>query len=72
MKSETITSGLGIPDEFAEKSDEIVKNRLESNDKVSDLLIDVANDVREESFGDCDSNLSDYEKKLIFSALMLE
>jgi hypothetical protein len=67
MSSETVMGGLGIPDEFATKSDEIVINRLKSNERVSDLLIDVANDVREESFGDCDTNLSDYEKKLIFS-----
>jgi hypothetical protein len=67
MASETVMGGLGIPDEFATKSDEIVANRMKSNDKISDLLIDVANDVRQESFGDCDTNLSEYEKKLIFS-----
>jgi len=67
MASDTITEGLGIPDEFHEKGERIVKNALSSNSTISDLLIEVANGVRDESFGEFNEEISEYEKKLIYS-----
>lgn len=67
----TITGGLGIPDSFAEKADEIVHESLKQNETISDALIQIAKEVREDSLGECDASVSDYEKRLIFSGFVL-
>lgn len=70
MTSDTITGGLGIPDEFHEKGETIVKNALPSNSSISDFIIAVTKEVREESLGECNVEISEYEKKLIYSGFI--
>lgn len=70
MSKETVSGGMGIPDEFFEKALEIVKESISSSSKVSDLLLSVAKEVREEHLGEIKEELSMYEKKLILSGFI--
>jgi len=72
MKSETtITEGLQIDDSFSEKADRIISRNLNEKNLISDIIIAAANEIREESFGECNVELSEYEKKLFFSGFVL-
>lgn len=67
----TITGGLGIPDSFAEKAEDVVLDSLKKHDTLSDALIQIAKDIREDSLGECDASVSDYEKRLIFAGFVV-
>jgi hypothetical protein len=72
MKSETtITEGLEIPDSFCETAENIISKNLNEKNSISDVIIAAAKEVREESFGECNVELSEYEKKLFFSGFVL-
>ena len=72
MKNETtITEGLQIDDLFCEKVDRIISRNLNKKNLISEVIIASANEIREESFGECNVELSGYEKKLFFSGFVL-
>jgi hypothetical protein len=72
MKNETtITEGLQIDDLFCEKVDMIISRNLNEKNLISEVIIASANEIREESFGECNVELSEYEKKLFFSGFVL-
>lgn len=65
-KTETITEGLGIEEKFFETGQEMVKKFWGSTETVSDLLNNLAKEVRDEVLGsDIESSITSYEKKLI-------
>jgi|688.fasta_scaffold217031_4 hypothetical protein len=70
-KDITITEGLGITDESFETSLSIASNSINSNNLISDAMIETALNVREGELGECNTNLSNYEKKLVLTGFLL-
>lgn len=70
-KDITITEGLGITDEYFETSLSIASNSINSNNLISDAMIETALNVREGELGECNTNLSNYEKKLVLTGFLL-
>lgn len=66
-KEVTITEGLGLNDSIFDALKDVCKERLIESNTISDALECIAEDVRDESFGESTSRVSDYEKKLILS-----
>jgi hypothetical protein len=67
----TITEGLGITDESFETSLSIASDSINSNDLISDAIIETALNVREDELGECNTDLSNYEKKLVLTGFLL-
>lgn len=61
----TITGGLGLEEKFFEEGQEMVKKAYMRTDTVSDMLEELAKEVRDESLGEIDALITSYEKKLI-------
>jgi hypothetical protein len=70
-KKETITQSLGLPDEFADESFEILNRLRNAHNGIADLLIASAEEVRESTLGKIDSPLTEYEKKLLMIGFFL-
>ena len=70
-ENETITGGLGIKEEYFDIAKERVLKKLKDLDTVSDALESVAEEVRDEEFGDSNFRVSEYEKKLILSGFIM-
>ena len=70
-KETTITGGLKIPDSFCDIAENIIAKNLNEKNSVSDIILASAKSVREEALGECDIELSEYEKKLFFSGFVL-
>jgi len=71
-KNQTITGGLGISDEgYFDKTTSRVKKKLQDLDTISDALESVAEEVRDEEFGESNLRVSEYEKKLILSGFIM-
>ena len=69
---ETITEGLGIGDDkYFDLTRERVTKKLESLKTLSDVLEQVAEEVRDEEFGESNFRISQYEKKLMLSGFMV-
>jgi hypothetical protein len=66
-KEQTITEGLGLSESIFEILKDVCQQRLKENNTISDALECIAEDVREEAFGEATARVSDYEKKLILS-----
>jgi len=70
--NETITGGLGIQDEkYFDAARERVVSKLKDLDTISEALEAVAEEVRDEEFGESNLRVSDYEKKLILSGFIM-
>ena len=69
--NETITGGLGIQEGYFEASRERVLKKLKDLDTVSEALEAVAEEVRDEVFGESNLRVSDYEKKLILTGFIM-
>ena len=61
----TITAGMGLPNDFCESSQDLIIKSMKATNYLSDGLIEIAKSVREECLGECDIELSEYERKLI-------
>jgi hypothetical protein len=70
-KNETITEGLGIRKGYFEVAQERVIKKLKDLDTISDALEAVAEEIRDEEFGESNLRVSDYEKKLILSGFIM-
>ena len=70
-ENETITGGLGIKEEYFDIAKDRVIKKLKDLDTVSDALESVAEEVRDEEFGDSNFRVSEYEKKLILSGFIM-
>lgn len=71
-QNETITGGLGIKDEkYFDVSKDRVLAKLKELDTISEALEAVAEEVRDEEFGESNLRVSEYEKKLILSGFIM-
>jgi hypothetical protein len=70
-KNQTITGGLGIREGYFEVAQERVVKKLKDLDTISDALEAVAEEIRDEEFGESNLRVSDYEKKLILSGFIM-
>ncbi len=68
---DTITGGLGIPDDFCQIAEQTIDESMSNNETVSDAIIEAIKKIREDEFGECHVNLSPYEKKLFFAGFVL-
>ena len=66
--NETIYEGLELPKEWEEKNSNLILKAIKKNERISDVMIEHIANVRNEEFGDnaC-NNVTDYEKKLLWS-----
>lgn len=62
----TITGGLGLEEKFFEEGQNMVKEAYMRTDTVSEMLEELAKDVRDESLGKMEAPITSYEKKLVF------
>lgn len=65
MSKETITSALGLSDEWYSDKVKDVRNNWDSHEKVSDVILSEAEDLRMQTLGEVNLKLSDYELKLV-------
>lgn len=65
MAKDTISSALGLSDEWFDNKVKSVSVSCIRFDKVSDVIISEAEELRTESLGEVDFKLSDYELKLV-------
>ena len=70
-KNQTITGGLGIQEGYFEAAQERVVKKLKDLDTISDALEAVAEEIRDEEFGESNLRVSDYEKKLILTGFIM-
>lgn len=69
--NETITGGLGIREEYFETASNRAKKKLQDLDTISEALEAVAEEIRDEEFGESNLRVSDYEKKLVLSGFIM-
>jgi hypothetical protein len=70
-KDSTITSGLGLDEEYFDSLLETVHKNWSSSETLSDLMIVSASDIKFEEFEVRDSKLSAYEKKLVLLGMVI-
>lgn len=71
-KTKSITEGLGIETHYFENCKDIALEQWNKNETISDALLGLIEDVRDESFGIIpEKNISSYEKKLILAGFFL-
>ena len=70
-KTETVTEGLGLKDDFYKEAEEIVKENLEKYDTISGALAATAAEVRDGELGEVDIKITAYEKKLILAGFVM-
>lgn len=61
----TITGGLGLEAKFFEEGQKMVQQAYMRTDTVSDMLEELAKEVRDESLGEMEAPITSYEKKLM-------
>lgn len=66
----TITGGLGIEEKFFEQGQEMVMKAFTRTDTISDMLEELAKDVRDESLGKMEAPITSYEKKLALAGFL--
>ena len=69
--SETISSALGIKDEWFELTSQSIRSGYTTHDEMYTLMLEQLSEVRENEFGEVSAKFSDYEKKLILSGYIL-
>lgn len=65
MANDTISSALGLSDEWFENKVKSVSDNWNMHEKVSDTILVEAEEVRTESLGDVGFKMSEYELKLV-------
>ena len=70
-KTETVTEGLGLKNDFFEEAEGIVKQNLGKYDTISDALAATAAEVRDGELGEVDIKITAYEKKLILAGFVM-
>jgi hypothetical protein len=70
-KTQTVTGGLGLNDNFFKEAEEIVKENLEKYDTISDALAATAAEVRDGELGEVDMKITAYEKKLVLAGFVM-
>ncbi|NBW56725.1 hypothetical protein EBR43_02855 [bacterium] len=70
-KNQTITEGLGLNEEYFEAAKDLVINKLEGLETISEALEAAAESVRDEELGESNFRISDYEKKLILAGFIM-
>ena len=70
-KTETVTGGLGLKEDFFEEAEGIVKQNLGKYDTISDALAATAAEVRDGELGEVDIKITAYEKKLILAGFVM-
>jgi hypothetical protein len=66
-KEDSITGGLGLDEGCFDQLRAIAKKAFSDNNTISDALEAIAEDVRDESLGETNYRVSEYEKKLILA-----
>lgn len=66
-KGDSITGGLGLDEGCFDQLRAIAKKAFSDNNTISDALEAIAEDVRDESLGETNYRVSEYEKKLILA-----
>ena len=70
-KTQTITGGLGLNENFFKEAEEIVKENLEKYDTISDALAATAAEVRDGELGEVDMKITAYERKLVLAGFVM-
>jgi hypothetical protein len=70
-KPMTITEGMEIESDFFEKSQNRVKELWGKHSLLSDLLLALAQETRDEALGKIEAPITSYEKKLILAGFMV-
>lgn len=65
MAKDTISSALGLSDEWFDNKVKSVSDNWDMHEKVSDTILAEAEEVRTESLGDVGFKMSEYELKLV-------
>lgn len=70
-KTQTITGGLGLNEDFFKEAEDIVKQNLERYDTISDALAATAAEVRDGELGEVDMKITAYERKLVLAGFVM-
>jgi hypothetical protein len=70
-KTQTITGGLGLNENFFKEAEGIVKENLEKYDTISEALAATASEVRDGELGEVDIKITAYEKKLVLAGFVM-
>ena len=70
-KTQTITGGLGLNENFFKEAEDIVKENLEKYDTISDALAATAAEVRDGELGEVDMKITAYERKLVLAGFVM-
>lgn len=67
----TITSGLGLKEDYFDFLVKTVEERWKNSETISDVMLSSASDVKYEEFEVTDTSLSNYEKKLVLLGMVI-
>jgi hypothetical protein len=70
-KTQTITGGLGLNEDFFKEAEGIVKENLERYDTISEALAATAAEVRDGELGEVDTKITAYERKLVLAGFVM-
>lgn len=70
-KTQTVTGGLGLKEDFFKEAEGIVKENLEKYDTISDALAATAAEIRDGELGEVDMKITAYEKKLVLAGFVM-
>ena len=70
-KSPTVAEGLGIDEEWSIINNYRALKSIEDSQEMSEAIIKIIHSVKNESFGETDGKISDYEKKLVLTGMHL-
>jgi hypothetical protein len=70
-KTQTITGGLGLNEDFFKEAEGIVKENLERYDTISEALAATAAEVRDGELGEVDMKITAYERKLVLAGFVM-
>lgn len=70
-KKQTVYEGLGISEDWDAINERKLKNDLTDTDTVSDAMESAIRRIRESEFGESSNEVSEYEKKIIYSGWMM-
>ena len=70
-KKQTVYGGLGISEDWDAINERKLKNDLTDTDTVSDAMESAIRRIRESEFGESSNEVSEYEKKIMYSGWMM-
>ena len=71
MKNETIQEALGLEESFPKLIKNLLDQKFEELERISDIMETAAEEVRNDDLGEVNVKLSTYEKKLVFLGMMI-